>query len=246
MEPYVTRFGGAVKSLGQNKIGGRVVTFSGHADPDLQREFFDGATDFWFNGPERRPILYRHGVDSKLKRRRLGELQISKSADGLWGTGYLYANDEDSRKLLAMAEQGQLNWSTGSVGHLVATSPVGKAKHIDEWPIAECSLCPLNMVAEPRNILSLKSFITFDETPPFDALEVSGVSPLPEFAVEHQKQLERRAAEIHAQVLMRQHELRMREIERSVYSDSKHEEQAYYGALAQLEIEKFNRMMNKR
>jgi hypothetical protein len=138
---YVTYQGGAVKSLGSNRIGGRVVTFSGAADPDREHEFFDGSTDFWLNGTgERRPILYRHGIDNTIKRRRFGEVMLSRAADGIWATGFISGKDEQAIKLLAMAERGELNWSSGSVGHLVAKSPAMGATHIDEWPIAESLL----------------------------------------------------------------------------------------------------------
>lgn len=238
LEPYVTYFGGECKSLGNNRVGGRVVTFSGHHDPDLVKDFFDGSTDFWLNGAgERRPILYRHGVDGDVKRRRFGEAQLQKAADGIWATGYIAGTDDQSRKLLAMAEAGDLNWSSGSVGHLVAKSPVGASMHVDEWPIAELSLCPHDMVAEPRNILSLKSLPCdvpdFDSFMGYDHQEV--LSRRAEAAVQgyyeqraaeiyaqtlkwadeihagddHQRELEHLARQIYVEGLIRQHDLRM-------------------------------------
>ncbi len=69
----------AVKSLGRDRIAGRVITFSSHADPDLVGEYFDHMTDFWMTGQgDRKPILYRHAIDSKLKRRRFGEALLSR------------------------------------------------------------------------------------------------------------------------------------------------------------------------
>jgi len=158
-EQYLIHAGGPVKSYEGGRIGGRIVTFSGHRDPDRANEFFDGSTDFWLSGNgERRPVLFRHGADATIRRRRFGEVQVTKAADGLWATGHIAGRDADSRKLLELAAAGELNWSTGSVGHLVETTRVGKAQHIDSWPIAEVSLCPHISVAEPRNVVSLKEF----------------------------------------------------------------------------------------
>lgn len=158
-EPYLIHAGGAVKSYEGGRIGGRIVTFSGHRDPDRQDEFFDAATDFWLSGSgDRRPILFRHGADPILGKRRFGEVGIQKASDGLWGSGYIAGRDADSLKLLELAAAGQLNWSTGSVSHLAATTPEGQAQRILEWPISEVSLCPHISVAEPRNIVSLKEF----------------------------------------------------------------------------------------
>jgi hypothetical protein len=173
-EPLVVYAGGAVKSLGRDRIAGRVITFSSHADPDLVGEYFDHMTDFWMTGQgDRKPILYRHAIDSKLKRRRFGEALLSRAADGVWCEGQITGRDSDSRRLLELAEAGQLNWSTGATGHLVETTPVGKAQHIDSWPVAELSLCPHDSVCEPRNILTLKSFANYD-TPEFDELFIPG------------------------------------------------------------------------
>lgn len=197
---YLTYSGAPVKSMGGGRVSGRIVTFSSAHDPDRSGEFFTAATDFWLSGNgERRPILYRHGLDGSVKRRRFGEVQITRAADGLWCTGTVNGRDEHATKMLDMAEAGLLNWSTGSVGHLVETTPVGRAKHVDSWPLSEVSLCPHTSVAEPRNILSLKS-LCYDNVPDFDDLEV----PL-----HHQKKLEQRAWQIYAETIISGYELRM-------------------------------------
>jgi hypothetical protein len=162
--------GGAVKSAGE-RVSGRVITYSGARDPDRAREYFDNLTDFWMSGGERRPILYRHGADPVLGKRRFGEVQLTRAADGVWCDGFVNGRDHDSVKMLEMAAGSLLNWSTGSAGHLVELEAVGESKHITSWPIIEVSLCPAATVAEPRNILSLKSFV-FDGTPNFDEIDV--------------------------------------------------------------------------
>jgi hypothetical protein len=54
---------------------------------------------------------------------------------------------------------------------------------------------------------------------------------------------ERRAAQIYADLLVSQHEMRMAEFETSLHSDAISEEQSFYNALAQLQIYKYERMM---
>ncbi|SRR6266545_343386 len=215
-ETYFTFSGGAVKSLGSNKIGGRVVTFSGARDPDRELDFFDGSTDFWLNsGGERRPILYRHGIDGTIKRRRFGEVQLSKAADGIWAQGYIAGKDEHSLKLMQMAEAGQLNWSTGAVGHLVAKSLAMGAMHVDEWPIAEVSLCPPDTVAEPRNIVSLKEYVVSENVADFDSLIVLPFSQSREhdrYVQERAKEAEQRFWQIRVDLMTMQHEQKMREL----------------------------------
>jgi hypothetical protein len=193
--------------MGGNRVSGRVVTFSSPRDPDRVKDFFDAASDFWLSGTgERRPILYRHGADRDVKRRRFGEVQLTKAADGLWATGYIAGRDEHSEKILAMAQKGLLNWSTGSVQHLVEKSRVGSAWHVDSWPISECSLCPTDTVAEPRNIVSLKALVMESEIPDFDSLVIPTVL---------NARAEQKAYQIYVEFLQSQHERRMRELMRN-------------------------------
>jgi hypothetical protein len=209
-QTYSIHYGGPVKSFEGGRIGGRVVTFSGHRDPDRTKEFFDAATDFWLNGSgERRPILYRHGLDKTIKRRRFGEVQLQKSVDGIWANGFIAGRDPDSLKLLKLAEAGALNWSTGSVGHLVTTSPVGDSFHVDEWPISECSLCSHDTVAEPRNIISLKEFAMGTEHDFYSLRIPSERDYNAEADAIMQEYYQHKAREIYIETLKRQHELRM-------------------------------------
>lgn len=227
-EDFLTCFGGAVKSLGRNRVGGRVVTFSGAADPDRVKEYFDERTDFWLNGAgDRKPILYRHGMDRAIKRRRFGSVELTKAIDGIWAEGTIDGSDSHSRRLIELVEQGELKWSTGSTGHLFEKTDMHGAAHIDLWPIVECSLCPEDTVAEPRNLATLKSLAVTD------------------FDMSHQRDLERRAAEIHAQTLMTAHELRMMGYMPSLHEDSRSEEQDYYGALARVAMRDHEAMMRE-
>jgi len=232
-DDYLVAWGGPVKSLGSRRIGGRFVTFSTPQSPDRQKEFFDSSTDFWLSGSDRRPIIFRHGMDSTLKTRRFGEGMIQKASDGLWLTGSIDARDEHAERLLDMAVKGQLNWSSGSVGHLVEKTPTAwGSSHIDSWPVAEISLAPHSSVVEPRNILSLKSLALAYDSPDFDSLIVS----------KRNEAAEQQARKVYVDLLVNRYEMQRREFERSQHDDSISEEQAYYNALAEIKIRKFEQM----
>ncbi|HUS09232.1 MAG TPA: hypothetical protein VMZ30_02110, partial [Pyrinomonadaceae bacterium] len=225
---------GAVKALGENRIGGRVVTFSSASSPDRVKDFFDAVTDFWLSGTgERRPILYQHGIDPGIKKRRFGEVQISRGPDGLWATGFIAGKDEDSLNLLRMAQRGELNWSTGSVGHLVEKTPVGDAMHVDSWPIAECTLSLKDLVCEPRNIVSLKDLSC--DVPDFHTLVAR--SPFSQSAEsdEHQADVNRRAEAVIQEFRDQQQDFYNKQGERLM--------QEFYNAQAAYEYERLQRII---
>lgn len=157
-------FGGCeIKALGDGKVGGYLVTFSGPKDPDVVGDFFDGKTDLGIEDGGRLPVYYQHGYDEKLKTRKIGKGTAKYDDVGLWLEAQLELRDDYERTIYQMAESGKLGWSSGAAGHLVERERVGKSYHIKSWPIAEASLTPTP--AEPRNtVIPVKSlFITEPE-----------------------------------------------------------------------------------
>lgn len=157
-------FGGAVKTLDeQGKVGGYLVRFSSASDPDITgaRDFFTPDTDFWLEDAEvKRAAIYDHGLDSVLKRRKLGVGTIKVDEVGVWMEAQLELRDEYERAVFEMAKAGKLGWSSGSAPHLVERKRHGNGAHeVTSWPIVEASLTPTP--AEPRNgAVSLKSYAT--------------------------------------------------------------------------------------
>lgn len=136
-------YGGAVKALGDGKIGGYLVAFTGPDAPDLQGEYFDAETDFDADDGDPVTLYYNHGLDPTLKRRKLGRGAIKRDEAGIWLEAQLAMRDEYERMIYGMAEAGKLGWSSGSLPHLVEREASGKAWRITSWPLGkDASLTP--------------------------------------------------------------------------------------------------------
>lgn len=148
--------GDAVKALPDGKVGGYLVRFSSDNDPDATGDFFSKSTDL--GEPVRLPVLYHHGFDTKMGRKRIGTGETRVDDVGLWIEAQLSLRDEYERKIYEMAKAGQLGWSSGAASHAVERETAGKASHITQWYIAEASLTPTP--AEWRNVaMPIKSLI---------------------------------------------------------------------------------------
>ena len=65
MEPVnLISYGGAVKDLGEGKVGGYLVMFGDAKTTDLVGDFFTKSTNF--GKATAMPLLYHHGFDSTL------------------------------------------------------------------------------------------------------------------------------------------------------------------------------------
>lgn len=152
--------GGAVKALEGGKVGGYLVLFSSDADPDLVGDFFTAETDF--GSHKTAPVLYQHGLDRTIKRRRLGSATMQADEVGVWVEAQLELRDEYEREIYQMAEAGKLGWSSGTAAHLVEREPAGKAQRVTAWPLGlDASLTPTP--AEPRTqAVALKTLVAPD------------------------------------------------------------------------------------
>lgn len=149
-------YGGAVKALGDGRVGGYGVLFTSADDPDLQGDFFTKSTDLELGGRESLLAIWDHGLDSVLKRRRLGRAKYRVDDAGVWFETKLNEADDYEKAIYSLAQAGKLGWSTGSAPHLVERVPVKKAFELKSWPIIEVSLT--HMPVEPRTAaLPLKS-----------------------------------------------------------------------------------------
>lgn len=157
-----TWFGDAIKALDNNgKVGGYLVRYSTKSDPDLTDDFFSEKTDF--GESEKLPVLYQHGFDKTIGKRKIGTAVIKKDDVGLWAETQLSLRDEYEKAIFELAKAGKLGYSSGAAGHTVERVNEGKANWIKQWFIAEASLTPTP--AEHRNtVVPIKSLIPSDES----------------------------------------------------------------------------------
>ena len=139
--------GGAVKALGNGKIGGYLVRFTDETKPDLTGDYFTAETELGMNSPL--PVFYQHGQDVVIGKSVLGAAVVKRDEIGLWVDAQLQLRDEYQAAIYKLAEAGKLGWSSGAVAHLVERKAVGSANWLKTWWIAEASLTP--SPAEPMN-----------------------------------------------------------------------------------------------
>lgn len=160
MKDTMVIVGGQVKALGQGKVGGPLVTFSGPVDTDLIRDFFTSETEFFIEDGARLPVLFEHGFDPNVKRARLGYVTVNRKSEGLYVEGSVDLTTEHGKSIYKRVEADELYWSSGAAGHMVERRKVDNAKShwIAMWGLAEASLT--DSPAEYRNeAVSLKTFI---------------------------------------------------------------------------------------
>jgi len=141
-------YGSAVKALGEGRVGGYLVIFSGPDAPDLEGDYFTKETNFFIEQGDKKPILYRHGKHKTIKDRVLGRATLTIDDVGVFVEGELLLRDKYEKAIYMLAEEGKLGWSSGSMLHLSKSRPRGKSMEITSWGIGEATLSP--MPAEPR------------------------------------------------------------------------------------------------
>jgi HK97 family phage major capsid protein len=157
MEKSVVHMGGEIKALDDSgKVGGYLVRFSTDDDPDLTGDYFTKETDL--GEFARLPLLYHHGLDTKLGRRRIGTAENHMDDFGVWAEAQLNLRDEYEKFVFDMAKAGKLGYSSGAAAHTVEREEGRKASHITQWYMAEASLTP--SPAEYRNsVIPIKSLL---------------------------------------------------------------------------------------
>ena len=155
----VSPYGGTLKSMDdKGTFGGMLVQFGSIKEHDLERDFFDGNTNFWLNGRKGvTAVLYDHGQDETLGKKRIdkegGQLVVKDA--GVWLETQLQRRNEYEDAIHQLAKDGKLGLSSGTASHLVKRNQVGTNKrgksvtHIKQWPLGlDGSLTP--EPAEPR------------------------------------------------------------------------------------------------
>lgn len=161
MDEQIVTISGELKALGDGRVGGYLVRFGTPDQPDLTGDFFTAETDYDLDGGVgKSTVLYHHGQDATLKRRKLGRADLRIDDAGIWMEAQLKLRDEYDRAIYGMVEAGKMGLSSGTAPHLVEREyqPNGTAK-ITYWPLGlDASITPIP--AEPRTtVMPLKSYL---------------------------------------------------------------------------------------
>ena len=161
----VVTTGPALKALGDGRIGGHLVTFSDAGQPDLTGDFFSADTDYDLeDGTGKATVLYHHGMDATLKRRKLGKAELRIDDIGVWMEAQLALRDDYERAVYKMVEAGKMGLSSGTAPHLVEREAQANGTHkITSWPLGlDASITPIP--AEPRtSVVALKTYLDMAE-----------------------------------------------------------------------------------
>ncbi len=171
--------GGSVKALEGGKVEGFLVVFSDENSPDISefRDYFDVETDFDIEAGAKSAVYYEHGLDSTLKRRKLGRGTMEIKDAGVWIDAQLNLRDEYEKAVYELAQKNKLGWSSGTAPNLVERERKSNGSHhVKHWPLGiDASLTP--QPAEPRTsaITSIKSYRAQLGLPPRQSLPVKGL-----------------------------------------------------------------------
>lgn len=144
---------GAVKMLGEDRVGGYAVRFGSADEPDLSafRDYFTKSTDFWLDAWQTRPMLYHHAMDAATKDAPVvGRWTDARVDDvGVWLEGQIDMAHRYAAAVKDLVRRGVLKLSSDSAPHLVVRAPGPNNTHeVKRWPLLAASLTP--SPAEPR------------------------------------------------------------------------------------------------
>lgn len=167
-------YGSEVKAHDDGRIEGHLVLFNA-PDASSMRDVFTKSTDFDIDPTsDRSTVLYHHGFDPVLKRKRLGtgKAEIGVDEVGVWIKHQLDLRDEYEAAIHQLAQKGKLGWSSGVPGHLVERKAIEDNAHlVTLWPLGkDASLTPTP--ADPRNVVgTLKSITDIESMSLEDAIK---------------------------------------------------------------------------
>lgn len=159
----LVNFGGEVKAVDADKIGGYLVLFSDATSPDLKGDYFDKTTDFGAVDGMKTAVYLNHRMPLKTKdkkyiavREKIGEGTLKMDDKGILIEAILFNRKEYEDGLAAMG------WSSGTAAHLTDREKKGDASFIKTWPLGlDASMTP--RPCEPKTVISLKSYMEESE-----------------------------------------------------------------------------------
>lgn len=150
--------GGAVKALGDGKVGGYGVYFTNETQPDLDGDFFTKDTDFDLEDKLSLPVYFAHGVDAQMKKRKLSRASFKMTDEGLWVETQLDLRDRWLAKIHELIAAGKLSFSSAAISHLVERVKKASANWIATWPLIEVSFTASPAAPYGTEVQALKSY----------------------------------------------------------------------------------------
>lgn len=168
-------FGGEIKALeekdGKGGFEGFLVRYSDSENPDLVGDFFTKSSELYVEDGAVIPVLYDHGLNATIKRRKIGRAKTSYKDAGLFIQGELDLRDDFEKAVYEeLVKKGKAGLSSGAASHMVTRKKADKKgiHEILQWGVAEASITPAH--TELENVVSattttLKSYIETREDP---------------------------------------------------------------------------------
>lgn len=171
--------GGALRALGNGKVGGYLVMFSPGGEPkDAYGTYFERDTEYGWEVGEQRIALYDHGMDPTLGARSVGDGWTLRRVDdvGEWVESQLNLADEYEARIYDLIAKGHpddgrsiMGLSSGVAEHLIVTDEDGRMRR---WIISEGSYTVVP--AEPRTRGEVCALRTYKPTSLKSLLDNSG------------------------------------------------------------------------
>lgn len=171
-------FGGEIKALeekdGKGGFEGFLVRYSDSENPDLVGDFFTKSSELYVEDGAVIPVLYDHGLNATLKRRKIGRAKVEHQDVGLFVRGELDLRDDFEKAIYDdLVKKGKTGLSSGAASHMVTRKKSDKKgiHEILQWGIAEASITPAHTELENTVEATTTTLKSYMETrhDPFDA-----------------------------------------------------------------------------
>jgi hypothetical protein len=128
--------------LGGNKYRVLAIPFGGPLNgKDADQEFFSAKTDIKPNWFDRRPLLFHHGQDSKVKDESIGYTDdLEQDEEGWWVTAWVDRASRYWQRINELMEAKVIFGSSGTLNYLAKVDH--KSGEILTWPFVEETFTP--------------------------------------------------------------------------------------------------------
>ena len=150
MNPHSTievSLGGDVKALSDGGFEGLLVPFGSERTPDRspKRDWFPPDAEYGFKRGETisSPLFYHHGLDSKIKAKQFGRVNLFFADDGIRTTGRIDTSSDEGKWLNGQVQAGAMKMSSGVPFYLIDRERVGDTHRVTRWILgSDASLTP--------------------------------------------------------------------------------------------------------